>query len=45
MSIGMRTIGFGMFLAVVGALLVGWRHRTSGSAALVQTESALEEGI
>jgi hypothetical protein len=45
MSIGLRTIGIGIFLAVAGALFVGWRHRSSGSAVLARTESGLEEGI
>ncbi len=44
MSIGLRTVGIGIFLAVAGALLVGWRRRVSGSAA-PQAESGLEEGI
>jgi hypothetical protein len=46
MSIGVRTVGIWIVFAVVGALLLGWRHqRTSGAAPNVQAESGLEGGI
>jgi hypothetical protein len=46
MSIGLRAVGIGTVLAVVGALLLGWRHqRTPDLAATVQAESGVEEGI
>ena len=45
MSIGLRTIGIGILLAVAGVLLVGWRHRVSGSTAPAQAPSGPEEGI
>ena len=43
MSTGLRAVGIGILLTVAGALLVGWRHRVSGSTA--QAPSGLEEGI
>jgi hypothetical protein len=45
MSIGLRTIGIGMVIAAVGALFVGWRHRTASLATIDQAEARLEEGI
>ena len=45
MSIGLRTVGIGMVLAVVGALFLGWRHRAASLATIDQAEARLEEGI
>jgi hypothetical protein len=46
MSIGLRAVGLGMLLAVVGALLLGWRHqRTPGPGATARAEAGVEEGI
>ena len=46
MSIGLRAVGLGTLLAVVGALLLGWRHqRTPSLGATAPAESGVEEGI
>jgi hypothetical protein len=46
MSIGLRAVGTGMVLAVIGAFLLGWRHqRTLSLAATEEGESGIEEGI
>jgi hypothetical protein len=46
MSMGLRAVGIGTVLAVVGALVLGWRHqRTPDPVATVRAESGVEEGI
>jgi hypothetical protein len=46
MSIGLRAVGLGTLLAVVGALLLGWRRqRTPGLVASVRADPGVEEGI
>jgi hypothetical protein len=46
MSIGLRAVGLGTLLAVVGALFLGWRRqRTPGLVASVQADPGVEECI
>jgi hypothetical protein len=46
MSIGLRAVGVGTLLAVVGALLLGWRHlRAPSLVATAQADPGVEEGI
>jgi hypothetical protein len=46
MSIGLRALGLGMVLAVIGALFLGRRHqRTPGPVVTVRVESGVEECI
>jgi hypothetical protein len=46
MSIGLRAVGLGTLLAVVGALVLGWRHqRMPAPVATVQADAGVEEGI
>jgi hypothetical protein len=43
MSIGLRAVGLGTLLAVVGALLLGWRHqRAHGPAATARADAGVE---